>query len=245
MRSLKNVFKRILKSDGFRAFACWLGAGLIRFVHLTNRWQVVRREIPEAFWRDDKPFIVCFWHGRIMMMNYCWDTVHPINMLISEHQDGRLIAGTNAYFGIRAVAGSTNKGGARALRSMVKSLAAGEYAGITPDGPRGPRMRASDGVIAVAKLSGVPILPVSFSTSRGKHLNSWDRFLVAKPFGRGVIVWGEPIHVDRNADVQASSLIRQQVEDSLNWITREADEMVGRTPVDPAPLPESSEGQAL
>jgi len=236
--------KRFLKSDGFRGFACWLVAGLIRFVHMTNRWQVIRPEIPGAFWRDGKPFIVCFWHGRIMMMSYCWDMAHPIRMLISDHQDGQLIARTNRHFGIKTVVGSSSKGGARAMRDMVRLLADGEYVGITPDGPRGPRMRASDGVISVAKLSGVPILPVSYSTSRGKHLGSWDRFLVAKPFGRGVIVWGDPIYVDRNAGAETSVQVRNQVEDSLNRITSEADERVGRTPVDPAPLPDQPEGRA-
>ena len=227
-----KLSKRILKSDGFRAVACWLAAGLIRVVRLTNRWRVIGGDIPQGFWAEKKPFILCFWHGRIMMAPYCWDKNAPINMLISDHQDGQLIARTVSHFGIKTVVGSTSKGGAKAVREMVKWIKGGEYVGITPDGPRGPRMRSSEGAVVVARLSGVPLIPVSFSTSRGKNLRSWDRFLVAKPFGRGVFVWGEPIYVGRDNVDQA----RRDLEDSLNRLTAEADQHVGRSPVEPAPL---------
>ena len=227
-----KLSKRILRSDGFRAVACWLAAGLIRVVHLTNRWQVVGGDIPQKFWAENKPFILCFWHGRIMMAPYCWNRNTPINMLISDHQDGQLIARTVSHFGIKTVVGSTSKGGAKAVREMVKWIKSGEYVGITPDGPRGPRMRSSEGAVVVARLSGVPLIPVSFSTSRGKNLRSWDRFLVAKPFGRGVFVWGQPIYVGRDNVDQA----RKDLEASLNQLTREADQLAGRGPVDPAPL---------
>jgi len=231
-----KLSKRILKSDGFCAIACWLAAGLIRLVHLTNRWQVIGGDIPHDFWVNKKPFILCFWHGRIMMAPYCWNRASPINMLISDHQDGRLIARTVSHFGIKTVVGSTTKGGVRAVREMVKWIKDGEYVGITPDGPRGPRMRSSEGAVVVARLSGVPLIPVSFSTSRGKNLRSWDHFLVAKPFGRGVFIWGEPIYVGRDNVEQA----RKALEDSLNRLTRNADQLLGRNPVEPASPEESS-----
>jgi len=171
-----------------------------------------------------------------MMSSYCWDRSVPINMLISDHQDGQLIARTVSHLGIKTVVGSTSKGGAKAVREMIKLIRGGEYVGITPDGPRGPRMRSSEGAVVVARLSGVPLIPVSFSTSRGKNLRSWDRFLVAMPFGRGVFVWGEPIYVGRDNVDQA----RKNLEDSLNRLTKEADQHVGRSPVVPASLEESA-----
>lgn len=230
-----KLSKRILTNEGVRAVLCWLAAGLIRMVYLTNRWQVIGGDIPEKFWADGKPFIVCFWHGRIMMMRYIWRGKKPISMLISDHQDGRLIARTVSHLGIKSVVGSTSKGGARALREMVKWIKAGEYIGITPDGPRGPRMRITDGVITLARLSGVPIVPVSCSVSRGKNVGSWDRFLVAYPFGRGVFIWGDPVFVSKDGQED----VRSNVEKSLNDLTRRADELVGREPIEPAPLPTS------
>ena len=83
-----------------------------------------------------------------------------------------------------------------ALREMVKLVRSGGYVGITPDGPRGPRMRASEGVVAAARLTGVPVVPLGISTTRRRLLNSWDRFLLPMPLSRGVFVWGDPIVID-------------------------------------------------
>ena len=228
------MMKRILKSDGFRRLLCWLGAQYIRFVHATGRWRVVGGAAAQDMWRDGKPFILCFWHGRLLMMPYCWPRNRTIHMLISQHRDGQIIARTVGHFGIRTVAGSSSKGGAQALRAMVKALKAGEWVGITPDGPRGPRMRASDGIVSLARLAGVPIIPATFGAARGRVLGSWDRFLVAWPFGRGVIVWGDPIEVPRDADATVLEAARQSVEDALNDISAEADRLTGREPVEPA-----------
>jgi len=228
-----KAIKAILKSDTFRKAVCWIGSLYIRIVHATGKWQVVRGDIPAEFWNSGKPFILCFWHGRLLMMPYCWDLSKTIHMLISEHRDGQLIARTVGHFGIKTAAGSSSRGGAKALRAMVKALAAGEYVGITPDGPRGPRMRASDGIVHVARLSGVPVVPATYSSSPGRILGSWDRFLVAWPFGRGAIVWGKPITVPRDADEAAIESYRLGIEEALNAITREADELVGRSPVEP------------
>ncbi|MBD3666551.1 MAG: lysophospholipid acyltransferase family protein, partial [Kangiella sp.] len=149
-------------------------------------------------------------------------------------RDGQIIARTVGHFGIKTVAGSSSKGGAQALRAMVKALKAGDCVGITPDGPRGPRMRATDGIVNLARLAGVPIIPATFGATRGRVLGSWDRFLVAWPFGRGVIVWGDPITVARDADADALAAARAEVEESLNAITAEADRLTGRVPVEPA-----------
>ncbi len=105
---------------------------------------------------------------------------------------------------------------------------------MTPDGPRGPRMRAGDGAVTVARLSGAPIIPATYGISRRRVLGTWDRFIFALPFGRGGLLWGDPIHVDRGADADALEAARRQVEDGLNAITAEADRLCGCTPVEPA-----------
>ena len=156
-------------------------------------------------------------------------------MLISQHRDGQLIARTIGHFGFETIVGSSGHGGVRALRSMVKALAGGDCVGITPDGPRGPRMRADNGIVTVARLSGVPVIPVAYSINRGQLLDTWDRFLIAWPFSRGVIVWGEPIHLARDADEATAELIRQRIENNLNAITAEADRLCGRRPIEPTP----------
>jgi len=237
--------KRVLQSEAVRRFFCWLASLYIRLAYHSGRWRVVGGDIPKRFWDEGKPFILGFWHGRLLMMPYCWDHGKTIYMLISQHRDGQLIARTVGHFGIKTAEGSSTRGGAQALRTMVKALKEGDCVGITPDGPRGPRMRASDGIISVARLSGVPIIPAAFGCSSGRCLSTWDRFLVAWPFGRGVIVWGDPIHVDRNAGPEDEADARARIEEGLNAVTAEADRLTGRAPVAPAAVPVSGgEGEA-
>ena len=159
-----------------------------------------------------------------------------MHMLISQHRDGQIIAQTIGHFGIKTTAGSSSKGGARALRSILKTISQGAYIGITPDGPRGPRMRLSEGIVTIARLSGVPIIPVAYSCRNGHHLKSWDRFLVTYPFTKNVVVWGEPIEVSRDIDAAGQEQTRLKIEAALNAITLEADELMGRTPIEAAPL---------
>ncbi len=224
---------RLFHNTYLRISLCWLAAGLIRFVWLTSRWRTVGVSAPEAFWDNNQPFILAFWHGRLMMMPYCWRRGRGMHMLISQHRDGELIARTIAHFGLDAVRGSSakagkqDKGGGGALRAMVRQLANGEYVGVTPDGPRGPRQRAGGGVISMARLSGAPIIPVSFAATRRIHAKSWDRFLIALPFARGVFVWGEPHYVPRGADADMLENARLSLERELNRITSEADRLCG------------------
>lgn len=227
--------KRILKSDRVRNALCWIGSLYIRLVYFTSRWQVIGGEQARHYWDQGKPFILAFWHGRILLMPYCWRRGVPIHMLISQHRDGQIIARTVSHFGIDTVAGSSSKGGSAALRQMLKALKGGECVGITPDGPRGPRMRASEGIAQVARMAGVPVIPCGFSTVRRKALGSWDRFIIAWPFTRGVFVWGQPLTIAPGGDVDQ---FRQQIEDALTQVTQDADRLTGHDPVEPAPLPD-------
>ncbi len=230
-----TLAKRILRSGAFQGAASALAALYIRLVHATGRWRVVGAAAPEALWRDGTPFILAFWHGRILMMPYSWPRATPINMLISQHRDGQLIARTVRRFGIASITGSTSHGGPAALRAILRVLKAGQSVGITPDGPRGPRMRAAGGAVDIARLSGVPILPGAFAASRRRVLGSWDRFVLAWPFSRGVYVWGAPIVVPKDADAAAREAARRQLEDGLNAVTAEADRLVGCAAIEPAP----------
>jgi lysophospholipid acyltransferase (LPLAT)-like uncharacterized protein len=231
---MATPIKTMLKSEAVRRAACGLAALYIRFVHATSCWQIINDAAPKKLWDDDQPFIVAFWHNRLLMMPYSWRKGVPIKMLISQHRDGELIANTIAHLGVKSVRGSTSRDGAQALRTLLKSLKHGDCIGITPDGPRGPRMRASDGVISVARLAGVPILPVSVATSRRKALNSWDRFLIALPFSRGVFIWGDPVVVPREASETDLADVRQSIEDQLIHISNQADELCGQATIEPA-----------
>jgi lysophospholipid acyltransferase (LPLAT)-like uncharacterized protein len=227
------TLKRILQSDGAQRFLCALAALYIRLAHATGRWRTVNGEIPRLLWEKGEPFILAFWHGRLLMMPYCWNPLIPIHMLISQHRDGQIIARTVAHFGISTIAGSSSKGGGAALRALVRAIKDGACVGITPDGPRGPRMRSSMGIAQVARLSGVKVVPAAFSCAPRRLMSSWDRFVVAPPFASGVFVWGNPIEVPRGADEAAVERARRAIEAGLNSVSAEADRICGVVPVAP------------
>ncbi|WP_439815566.1 lysophospholipid acyltransferase family protein [Zavarzinia sp. CC-PAN008] len=214
-----------------------IAALYIRLVWATSRWTTIRGEVPAGLVAQGQPFLVAFWHGRMLLMPPAWWPHGHVrfNMLISQHKDGELIARTMHRVGIGTVRGSTSKGGDTALRAMIKALRRGEVVGITPDGPRGPRMRASEGVVSLARLAGVPVVPTTFSATRSKRLGSWDRFVVAWPFQRGIHVWGEPITVPRDLTPEQAEAKRQEIEDAINAVCAEADRLCGMDPVAPAP----------
>ena len=230
-----SPFKRIMRRERPRAMACRLAAAYIRFVRRTGRWSIEGAAIPERLIAAGRPFIVAFWHGRLLMLPEAWRYSPRFNMVISRHPDGQLIARTVKYLGIDTIVGSSSRGGTAALRAMLRALANGECVGVTPDGPRGPRMRASAGVVHAARLSGAPIVPLVYSATPSRLLDSWDRLLVPLPMGRGVIQWGEPIEIAADAgDAEVAATVAA-VESRLNAMIVALDERLGVKAVEPAP----------
>lgn len=241
--------KRILKNAAVQDFLSRLAALYVRLVAVTTRWSVedapLRRMLAEG-----ETGIGCFWHGRLLMMPLAWKerrglgfrTLSPImHIMISHHRDGALISKTIGHLGVSTVTANNKKGGLAALRQLSRKLHRGEWVAITPDGPRGPRMRAKSGAVKLAQLSGKPLVPVSIGMSRRRILGSWDRFLLAWPFSRGYILIGQPIPVPRDADEAGLEAARKALEDSLNALTAEVDRRSGRAPVEPAPVAVTAE----
>jgi lysophospholipid acyltransferase (LPLAT)-like uncharacterized protein len=238
--------RKIIRSDGVRRAMCWLISVYIRIVYATSRWTIEGAETPRRYHDAGKPFILAFWHGRLLMMPMAWRRDIPIHMLISGHRDGRIIADAVSHFGIASIAGSSSKGGLAALRLMVKTLKGGECVGITPDGPRGPAMQASQGIVAAARLAQVPIIPISYATRRHRVMRSWDRFHLAFPFTSGIHLWGTPIEVPADADEGALEQYRARVEEQLNALGREADRRMGHDlPPHPLSREDRDTGSAL
>lgn len=229
--------KQILRKPAVQAVACAVVAGYVRLVRATSRLSIHGAEHPQRLWDADKAFILGFWHGRLLMMPYSWPRPRPMRVLISQHIDGRLISGTLKKFSIDNIAGSSSRGGAAALMTIVKSLTRERISvAISPDGPRGPRMRVSLGIIQAARLSGAPILPCMYATSRRKVLGSWDRFILSLPFARSVFVWGEPIYVPRDLDDDQVETLRADLEVRMNALADQADALCGVAPIAPAEL---------
>ncbi len=195
----------------------------IRLLHVTLRIEVRGAEALAAARRDPGHYILAFWHSRFVLMPYCYPGPRIV-VLSSNHRDAEALVRILRRFGIEQARGSSTSGGATGLRQILRKVAEGCDVGLTPDGPRGPRRRVQPGVIAVARFTGLPIIPVSFSASPARRLRTWDRTLLPKFFSRGIFVYGDPIVVPREADDRSQEDKRLALEAELDRITDLADD---------------------
>ena len=216
-------YKKILRTKLAYSVICWVGAKYIKFVSFTNSWSFINKKYVENLWKKNEAFILCFWHGRLLMMPLSWNKKKKINVLISTHSDGQLLSKTVKHFNIETITGSSSKGGSEAIRNIVKSLKSGISIGMTPDGPRGPRMKVNSAIIKIASLTGHKIVPLSYSVKKKFFLNSWDKFLVALPFGKGCFVWGKPIKIKKNISTNEDLKLSKRLENNLLKLTKKAD----------------------
>ena len=245
------MLKKLLANPVFQLVVGKIIGFYMLLVGWTTRWRKVNLAAPERFWAEGGGLIACTWHGRFMLVHTLWKydgKVQPAKFLISASREGGVVIHASRTVGADVIRGSAAKGGKlkggfEAMREMKRHTDSGGIIGLTPDGPRGPRMRAKMGPVQLAKLAGVPMLPLVWSTKHRVVMQSWDRFVFPLPFGPGALVWGEPISVARDADEAAMEAARLALENELLRITAEADRVAGASPPiepDPAPTPKSA-----
>jgi len=177
-------------------------------------------------WEKGMPSIYALWHQRMLMLPFSYSGPGA-SVLVSTHRDGELIARVLPHLGLNCVRGSTTRGGSSGFRQMVEVLQSGHDVAITPDGPRGPKHVVQAGVIALAKMTGLPIFPVTYACSRCWRLNSWDNFVIPAPFSKGIFIYGEPLTAPDNADDDQAELLRAELERRLVSLTDRAEATVG------------------
>lgn len=197
------------------------GALYMALVGLTSRVDVYRAPGYRA--RDEKnlPVVFAFWHRFQLLLMH----VHRhrgVHVLVSRSRDGEFIARALTRLGFRTARGSSSRGGGSAFRELLESVEGGATAAFTPDGPRGPYRSVQPGVVALAVRSGAPVVPVAWAGTRVKELNSWDRFLIPRPFGRYAVVYGEPLFLTEESPAAA-----QRVGDALDAVAAEAQRRLG------------------
>ncbi|MCL2538272.1 MAG: lysophospholipid acyltransferase family protein [Alphaproteobacteria bacterium] len=194
----------------------WLGAALgfasIRFAQLTCRIQYKNPQIIKKY--GGAPAIYAFWHGRSMMLSAVLKKFGFRGYAIfSQHRDGRLMAKMQRMFGLRGIYGSTGRKGAVAvLREGVRVIKEGHFLCLSPDGPRGPRMRIHDGALYFAKMTGAPIIPLCFTCDRPwLQWRRWDKYMLATPFSKVIIEAGEPFYIGKDDDIEIARVKLEQI----------------------------------
>ena len=185
----------------------------------------IGKENYENLETEGKNYILTLWHGRMLLSIYAQRGRGVVSM-VSQHVDGEIIARTVEMLGYRTVRGSSTRGGGKALREMVKIMKRGVPGSMFPDGPRGPRGDFKSGTVTLAQLTGAYLVPMTYAASRAWVFRSWDQFVMAKPFSRVVVAYGEPIEIPRNLEEGAWEELKVQLEAKMNELVERAERYV-------------------
>ena len=191
----------------------WL---LLWIVGITWRYEVIAEEgvVPVRFGQKAGGEIYCFWHQCVLPTALYYRRTRAV-ILISRSFDGELITRTLGLFGFAAVRGSSSRAGGEGLRGLARVIESGRPAIFTADGPRGPIYQTKMGPIKLAQVSGAPIGAFHFQPERAWVINSWDRFLVPKPFTRIVVSWAQWTRVPGDLKSDEMEAMRAELNSAL------------------------------
>jgi lysophospholipid acyltransferase (LPLAT)-like uncharacterized protein len=233
-RFWRSIRGPLANSPIVRTMIVWLITQFFRLVHVTNPRLPGSSDL-EDMKRGGEPFIAVAWHGQHLMAPFLMPRGVRFVAMFSKSKDAELNARVAERFGVEIVRGSggrerargTEKGGARALLALKKALKEGKTAAMIADIPHGTPRESGIGVVLLAKLSGRPILPICYLTSRRKVLEkSWDKTTIPLPFGKSGLIVGDPIFVPEDADDAMLEAKRVELTNSLNANTVRVHELV-------------------
>jgi len=199
-------------------------AGLVRLLGATVRMRTVREDDARALVEEHGGMILVTWHGRTLLPIWHFRGLGHL-ALISLSRDGDFMAQTFRRLGWSVVRGSTGRRAVLATRQVLAALEKpGAVLAFTPDGPRGPSRRAQPGAVYFAQKSGKPLVPCGISAYPRWQARSWDRYLVPKPFSRGLWLFGDPIFVGPGDDIEA---VCRRVEAAIDALEAQAEAELG------------------
>lgn len=231
MRPLRSPWVMVLLTN--------LMAGYLRLTYATLRWTRENQAVAETVWADslatNSGAILALWHSRVPVGPNAWPQgpdKPQIRVLVSQSRDGEFIARVIAKLGLPSIRGSSlkktdtakNKGGEQAFRDMVKWVRDGGAMAITPDGPRGPVEELQKGAVALARVTGAPVLFVGIAMRPCIRLDTWDRTIIPLPFAKAAMVWDGPATAGRDDDPDA---LAPAWGARLSAVSRRAEALVG------------------
>ncbi|HSJ26508.1 MAG TPA: lysophospholipid acyltransferase family protein [Longimicrobiales bacterium] len=201
------------------------GAGLLAALMTTTRLSTIHPERLDDAERAAGAAVVALWHGELLIPTWHYRRRRFATMA-SRSGDGEYITRMLHHWGYRVARGSSSRGGDTALRELARHIRQGHSVALTADGPRGPRRRLKHGVLRLAQLTGVPVVPVASAADRCWRLGSWDAFMVPEPFSRVVIAFGEAVPVARSSSAGDIAETAGHVESVMAELQQVAEEAV-------------------
>ena len=216
---MKKKFKKFLYSYLFP----YGGLFFVRLLSATYRLRIVDPENERDILDGGKGLVYASWHQRFFPGITFFSTRKPIAIIISKSRDGEMAARAVDILGWRPVRGSSSKGGKEALDELKALAEQGYRVGHIVDGPQGPFGTVKPGLIRIAQHASLPIVPTITSGEKRWVFNSWDRFMVPKPFSRVIIRFGAPIEVPAELDDEGFTALQARIEGEMDLLYKDTD----------------------
>ena len=227
--------------DVVMLFVAFLLSVFVRVFFLFVPTKYVGGDVLKQYLKEKGPVILVFWHGRSIYVIKFWLSVlgfrnYPIYGIFSTHRDGKFMGRVLGFLGVKKI--PTDKGdaeqGKKAAIKSLKILHKGYSLGFTPDGPVGPRMNfVTDSAFLFAKASGAPIVPVYASSEKAKILNTWDRYMIAKPFHKTVVSVGDFLFISKKVSDADFKKIKSDFEKKMVFDTQKLDKKMKMAKIEP------------
>jgi len=195
----------------------------IKIISSTYRFRFLGLENEKAALQERGAVIYGGWHQRLFSGIAPFARRKPIVITISESRDGEYIAKIAELVGWHTVRGSSSRGGSKAFRELKAFAKNGYNIAHIVDGPQGPPEVIKPGLLRIARATGLPIVPAAVSPQKKWVFNSWDRFMIPKPFSKIIVRFGESVHVPKSMSKNDLEKERQRIEKQLKIMIHETD----------------------
>jgi len=245
---ISRILRPVFRHDITHRVLSWIVAQYIWFTFKTTRWTWIGVDESRILLDAGEPFFALLWHNRIAMMpmiwrsnTYKWNPVDPsiLTIVVSNHRDGQIVSRAMEYFKVENITVDTEANHMAAAKAAMRAFGEGKSIGMTPDGPRGPRMRMKDSTVALARICKGRISFITYSVKRRIVIDSWDRFILPLPFNKGVVIWREGFPAPGKLRGDELEEMTRKVEQALTEMTNEADRLMGHAPIEPDPRPDA------
>ncbi|MFN3523838.1 MAG: lysophospholipid acyltransferase family protein [Phenylobacterium sp.] len=231
--------KRLMRRPWVQALLGWLLWVVLVITRRSVRWRHDNVACAAEALKDDAPCIVLFWHGRIPLalgIAQVWWVRNKLRCMISPSSDGEFIAQALSRARFPAIRMSSAKAGDKekmraavaGMREAIGWVKGGGLLAITPDGPRGPNEVIAPGALQIARRAGAPIYLIGVAADPAWRLDTWDKVMFARPFGRGATAWDGPFHVPDDLDEASAQRLIAELSSRLSALTRRAEDLACR-----------------
>ena len=215
---LKGFLKKLLNHDLSVLCITKIIQFYLEFVFLTSTIEINIHNEATHILNSNKVCFLTLWHGRIIVFPRIMQKFGKFKVLTSLHKDGKYVDKFIRLYGHETIRGSSYKGSLSATKNIINSIKNKESIVITPDGPRGPKYKVNSAITNLASKFKIPIISISFASSKAKILKSWDEFTIPLPFSKILIDISAPTLFNEKQNSKLEILMIKQMIDLENQL---------------------------